>query len=113
MASSTLLHSGDQGFERRLSVEKLNQMTHGLGLVLSVVGSVVLLSLAAQQEDPWRLTGCLIYVLALTALYAASTLSPNISASTLTNTGAAARVTGWLSAASASGSQSISRRCFV
>ena len=75
MASSTLLHSGDQAFERRLSVEKLNQMTHGLGLVLSVVGSVVLLSLAAQQEDPWRLAGCLIYVLALTALYAASTLS--------------------------------------
>jgi hemolysin III len=56
-------------------VEKINQLTHALGLVLSVVGSVVLMVLAAQQEDPWRLAGCFIYAGALMALYAASTLS--------------------------------------
>src|SRR5205085_5230949 len=75
VASSTFSDCRQQRLESLLAVEKVNQLTHALGLVLSVVGSVVLLSLAAQQEDPWRLIGCLIYGGALMALYAASTLS--------------------------------------
>ena len=75
MASSSLSHCPPERLATLLAVERVNQLTHGLGLVLSIVGSVVLLSLAAQQEDPWRLIGCLVYAGALVALYAASTLS--------------------------------------
>ncbi|MCA9050681.1 MAG: hemolysin III family protein [Planctomycetaceae bacterium] len=53
--------------------ETLNQITHGAGLALSIVGAYRLLSLATS--DTWLKAGCWIYAAALVALYAASTLS--------------------------------------
>ncbi len=57
-----------------LPVEELaNAITHGLGLVLSVAGFVVLVVLAALKGDPALIAGCVIYGLSLVILYAAST----------------------------------------
>ncbi len=57
-----------------LSVEELaNTITHGLGLVLSVVGFFVLVVLAGVMGNPWLILSCVIYGLSLVVLYAAST----------------------------------------
>ena len=60
---------------KHLSAEELaNTVTHGLGLVLSVIGSIVLMVLAALWGDGMAIAGCLIYGLSLVILYAASTI---------------------------------------
>lgn len=55
--------------------ERANQWTHALGLALSVIAAVVMLAAVWATPDSWRLWGCAIYVVAMIALYAASTLS--------------------------------------
>jgi hemolysin III len=55
--------------------EWLNQITHGFGLVLSVLGAISLGVVAAQTQEVWRVRGVVIYGTTLVALYAASTLS--------------------------------------
>ncbi len=60
---------------RAISEETANFLTHGTGLILSIVGAVHLLLLAQQQSDGWQIIGCSIYGTTLVALYAASTLS--------------------------------------
>jgi len=58
-----------------LSAEELsNTITHGFGLLLSVVGFVVLVVLAGLRGDSLSITGCVIYGLSLILLYAASTI---------------------------------------
>jgi hemolysin III len=51
-----------------------NNVTHGIGLVLSVAGFVVLLVLAALRGSTWHIVACSIYGLTLICLYTASTL---------------------------------------
>jgi hemolysin III len=59
----------------RVSIEELaNAITHGVGLVLSIIGFVVLLVLALMRGGPWQIAGCAIYGVTLVSLYAASTL---------------------------------------
>ena len=55
--------------------EIANTITHGVGLLLSVVGSSVLIRMALQHGDLWRLVGCLIFSASLVCVYAASTIS--------------------------------------
>jgi hemolysin III len=55
--------------------ELANAITHGMGLVGSVVGAVVLMDRALAQSDRWRALGCGIFAATLIAVYAASTLS--------------------------------------
>jgi len=57
-----------------LSEETANQLTHGLGWLMAVIGAGVLLS-AASTGDSRQFVGCAIYVASLTMLYGASTLS--------------------------------------
>lgn len=58
-----------------LSVEELaNTITHGFGLMLSVVGFAVLVGLASLRGDSLSITGCAIYGMSLVILYAASTM---------------------------------------
>ncbi|MEO7674871.1 MAG: hemolysin III family protein [Pyrinomonadaceae bacterium] len=58
-----------------LSVEEFaNTLTHGFGLVLSVVGFIVLTVLAGLRGNPWYILSCVIYGLSLVILYTASTL---------------------------------------
>ncbi len=57
-----------------LSVEELaNTITHGLGLLLSLIGFVVLMALAVMSGDRWSMISCGIYATSLVVLYAAST----------------------------------------
>jgi len=60
---------------KHLSAEELaNTVTHGFGLLLSLVGFGVLMVLAGLRSDLLSITGCLIYGLSLVILYAASTV---------------------------------------
>ena len=60
---------------RSLAEEIVNTVTHGIGLILSLVGSSILLSRVLSQPDVWRLVGCGGFAIALVAVYTASTLS--------------------------------------
>jgi len=55
--------------------ERLNAITHGLGLALAFAASYVLLSAASRYGNAWNIWGCGVYVVTLIAAYTASTLS--------------------------------------
>lgn len=54
--------------------EIANAVTHGIGAVLSVVGAVTLIVLAALHGDWWRLLSVTVYGVSMALLYTASTL---------------------------------------
>lgn len=54
--------------------ELANALTHGLGVVASVVGAAVLVVLAGLSGDAWLIVGVSIFATSLIALYTASTL---------------------------------------
>jgi len=55
--------------------ETANMLTHGFGLLLSIVGTVVLVQTAMARGNFLQTVGCCVYGGTLVALYAASTLS--------------------------------------
>jgi hemolysin III len=55
--------------------ELWNALTHGAGLALSIVGALVMGATVLTTGDPWRIAGCGVFVAAMMAVYAASTLS--------------------------------------
>lgn len=57
-----------------LREEVLNSITHGVGLVLSIVGLAVLVTLAALRGNAWHIVGCSVFGGTLVTLYASSTL---------------------------------------
>lgn len=59
----------------RLPGEEIaNALTHGLGVVLSAVGALVLLVVAALQRDVWKIASFSVYGGTLILLYTSSTL---------------------------------------
>jgi hemolysin III len=54
--------------------EIFHGITHGIGAALSIAGLVILVVLAAQMGDAWRIVSFSIYGGSLTLLYLASTL---------------------------------------
>lgn len=59
---------------KELSAEEFaNTITHGFGLALSIIGFIVLVTLAIIRGDSWLIGGSIIYGLSLVTLYAAST----------------------------------------
>jgi hemolysin III len=56
------------------SEEIANSLTHGAGLVLSVAGLSVLVTLAALRGDAWTVVGGAVFGASLVVLYGASTL---------------------------------------
>ena len=60
--------------------ERFNSITHLLGTVLAVSGSVVVIADAAHGGDPWKIVSFSVFGTMLVVLYAASTLSASISA---------------------------------
>jgi hemolysin III len=59
---------------RKDAEELVNSITHGVGLVLSIAGFVVLLTLAVMHGSALRIVSCAIYGSTLICVYAASTL---------------------------------------
>jgi hemolysin III len=56
------------------TVEEIaNTITHGFGLILSIVGFVFLLVMVSVQGDAWNVASSVVYGLSLVILYAAST----------------------------------------
>lgn len=53
--------------------ELANSLTHGAGLVLSLVGAPLLVVAAALTADPFRVVAASVYALTLVLLYSAST----------------------------------------
>ena len=54
--------------------ELVNALVHGLGVVASLCGGSVLITLAAMIGDGWRLAGAIVFSLSMLLLYTASTL---------------------------------------
>jgi hemolysin III len=59
----------------RIEDEIANSITHGIGLALSLVGAVALVTLAVRDAGPRQIIGCTVFGLSLIAVYAASTAS--------------------------------------
>jgi hemolysin III len=55
------------------SEELVNSITHGIGLILSVIGAVVMVA-ALGRGDVWRAAGCGVYLSSLITVYAMSTM---------------------------------------
>lgn len=58
--------------------ERLNSCTHLIGTALAVVGAGFLIARAMGQDDPWKITGVVMFGLGLITLYSASTLYHSI-----------------------------------
>ena len=54
--------------------ERFNAWTHLIGAVFSIVGTVILIVLAAYLGDPWKIVSASVYGTTLILLYSASTL---------------------------------------
>ncbi|TMW11495.1 hemolysin III family protein [Alloalcanivorax gelatiniphagus] len=54
--------------------ELLNSLTHGIGLVLSIVGTIVLVVSASRLGDPWKIVSFSVFGATLALLYGASML---------------------------------------
>ena len=61
--------------EHRPVDEHANLITHGLGLLLSLAASAVLMTLVIREHRAVNIVTCGIYCISLVGLYAASTLS--------------------------------------
>lgn len=59
--------------------EQASRLTHGAGLLLSLVGGPALVGLAVRSGDPTSVTSVTVYALTLVALYAASTAYHSVS----------------------------------
>ena len=58
--------------------ERFNAVTHLIGAVLALTGSIVLIVLAAQGGDFWKIVGVSVYSATLVLLYSLSTLYHSI-----------------------------------
>jgi len=54
--------------------ERLNSITHLVGTALAIAGAAVLIARVVDQDDPWKITGVVLFGLGLVTLYSASTL---------------------------------------
>lgn len=65
--------------------EIANSVTHGVGLLASVAGAPVMISVAARSHDIWRVVTASLYATTLVLLYLASTIYHAIPAMRLPN----------------------------
>jgi len=75
MDSESLFPREFFGWRLSRAEERANAATHGLGLLLSIVGAVVMAWIVVGDGDLWRGIGCSVYAASLIAVYAMSTLS--------------------------------------
>jgi hemolysin III len=73
-AQAESMFSWARALTRHITADELaNTLTHGFGLVSSIVGLVILLVLAILRGGKWQILGCAIFGATLVCLYAAST----------------------------------------
>jgi hemolysin III len=75
MIPSAHLRPDAAAWRRSPAEEFINAATHGVGLVISVVGALVMMRIALPNDHAWLAIGCGVYVTSLVAVYAMSTLS--------------------------------------
>jgi hemolysin III len=74
------MFSWTRALTRHITADEVaNTLTHGFGLVGSVLGFVALLVLAMVRGGTWQILGCAIYGATLVCLYAASTFYHGVS----------------------------------
>lgn len=61
-------------FEELAVEEVANAITHGIGLILSLVGFIALIVFAGTRGGGWMIAGLVVYGASLVILYAASTM---------------------------------------
>jgi hemolysin III len=61
-------------FRLSCSEELANSITHGVGIVMSLMGALVMFD-ALGRDDAWRVAGCGVYLASLIGVYTMSTLS--------------------------------------
>ncbi len=66
--------------------EVANAITHGFGFVLSLIGFVFLVWLAAKNPSGWQVASCFVYGTSLVALYATSTIYHSVTSPQLKKT---------------------------
>ena len=54
--------------------EKFNAISHLLGAILALAGSIVLIAFASLTSDPWKIVSVVIYGMTLVLLYSFSTM---------------------------------------
>ncbi len=64
-----------------LREERIHTISHGIGAILSVLGLLWMLDIAAGSGDPWRIVASAIFGFSLIALFLASTLYHGLHAS--------------------------------
>jgi hemolysin III len=65
---------------KHITVEELpNALTHGFGLVCSILGFIVLVVVTLIRGGKWQIISCAIYGVTLICVYAASTLYHGVS----------------------------------
>lgn len=57
------------------TAELVNAVTHGIGLVLSIVGAIALIARSHSQGDVYLVVGCTVFSMTLIAVYANSAFS--------------------------------------
>jgi len=73
-AQAECMLSWARGVIHHITADELaNTLTHGFGLVSSIVGFIILLVLAIMRGGMWQILGCAIFGATLVCLYAAST----------------------------------------
>jgi hemolysin III len=79
-AQAESMFSWARGLTRHITADELaNTLTHGFGLISSIVGFIILLILAILRGGKWQIVGCAIFGVTLVCLYAASTFYHGIS----------------------------------
>ena len=59
-----------------LAEEIAHSVTHGIGIVLSIVGLAVLVAFAALKGTAWHIVGCSVFGATMVLAYTASTVYP-------------------------------------
>ena len=70
-----------QHMEYSVAEELTHAITHGIGVILSIVGLSWMLYVSINVADPWRIVASSIYGATLIALFLASTLYHSMFAS--------------------------------
>ena len=66
--------TSERGRKLGLGEEIANSVTHGVGVLLSLIALPTLVVLAARRHDTWQIVGGAVFGTTLLLLYCASTL---------------------------------------